>query len=511
MASTNHCLCPPRRGAGGCCPARTAYVERQVLPVGELELSPPEDDTGFGASTAVSADGRVLVVGAPRTFQDVGHVYVYERRCFYGASRTSVTADDFVLVQTLEADAEDVDAMFGTSVAVSADGARLVVGSPRQSDAPPGSPDNDVGAVYVYDRTVGKTACATPYTLVQKVVPQMLDAEGEVVPETEFTQGFGFRVALSRNEQVLLVSNRLYDSTFIEPNAAVYWYTDCSPRRYALVCSKTVNPPFLFRQRIDTAEAAEQVEVPAANLNAIGTALALSADGTVAIVGASFATPSPPTIEEAGAVLVYRRQKVTGHACGAWALAQYIENEQIITNLDNFGAAVALTPDAQYLAVESIEFRQPDSPDTFKRFVTVYRAQCVAGQPTFVQDGPRLPALESQENEPAERRQLSLAMSDDGCIVAVGLEDTDVGSPEQNRAGQVAVYCRSRNADGQTVWTQRQQLDQGVDAQENGRFGESVSMSGDAKTLVAGVAPSGNSNYDLVYVYGSHLVPPTGH
>lgn len=503
----SYAACRGRHDTVDCCALRTDYVEQQVLPVGALNGS-PQAPTAFGFSTALSTDGSVLVVGAPVDDTFAGRVFVYERRCTHGvAGRAAV--QDFVLVQTLSSDQDESGGLvfFGYSVAVSATGDRIAVGAPYQSDAPAGSPDNDVGAVKVYERTVGRRSCQQPWTLVQTVLPETRNAGGTIVPDTASPGGFGTTVALSHSGQVLVVGNVFSQATLDFPAGTVYWYTACSLRR-AAQCreSSAATAPFRFQQRIDRDQAAAQAGVLPEDLVSFGTALALNADGTVTIVGASLSSNGSPPATFAGSAFVYRRATLRGKTsvCNTWQFDQSIANNQ---PNDLFGVAVALTPDARYLAVESVEFDGPDSPDTVTRFVTVYRERCVDARRVYVQDGDALPALVTQLNDIFTYFQDSLAISDDGCIVAVGLELTPVGSPAQTGAGQVAVYERSRNAAGQTVWTQRQQLDQGDDATINAAFGRSVSMSSDATTLVASATRLGNdTTKTLVYVYDSRLV-----
>ena len=116
--------------------------------VGILTGSYSGSNDDFGSRIACSADGNIIVVGAkddnlPGSADDSGLVYVFDRE-----------GNDFTEVGILTGShADDENDEFGYSVACSADGNTIIVGA--RDDNLPGSAD-DSGVVYVYDR-VGTT------------------------------------------------------------------------------------------------------------------------------------------------------------------------------------------------------------------------------------------------------------------------------------------------------------------------------------------------------------------
>jgi hypothetical protein len=98
----------------------------------------------FGISVAISADGNTIIVGAyddntPNNASDSGVVYVFDR---VGTTFTEVG----ILTGTYASHADDE---FGNSVACSADGNTIIVGA-RDDNIPDNADDS--GVVYVFDR-----------------------------------------------------------------------------------------------------------------------------------------------------------------------------------------------------------------------------------------------------------------------------------------------------------------------------------------------------------------------
>jgi hypothetical protein len=88
----------------------------------------------FGSSLALSQDGATLAVGIQRP-ASFGKAYVFAR-------------DGDTWVEQFKPEASGTNSGFGTSVALSGDGSLLAVGAPRED-----SPSSDAGTVYVYARS----------------------------------------------------------------------------------------------------------------------------------------------------------------------------------------------------------------------------------------------------------------------------------------------------------------------------------------------------------------------
>lgn len=117
------------------------WIEADYLKAGE-----PESQSGFGASLALSSDGRLLAVGADRQSGDgsaAGAVFVYRR------------ADDphWPEWATVLPRRNTEDQRFGAAVAVSGEGeaAVLAIGAPNDGEPDPGQPSRGgPGVVFVY-------------------------------------------------------------------------------------------------------------------------------------------------------------------------------------------------------------------------------------------------------------------------------------------------------------------------------------------------------------------------
>lgn len=103
-----------------------------------FKLTNPTQGAGvqFGFSVAVSSDGQRVAIGAPGYNGNRGIVHVYQR----------TTGNNWVLLLSLSASDAAANAYFGYAVAISADGARVYVGSPGRKDGSSASK----GACYVY-------------------------------------------------------------------------------------------------------------------------------------------------------------------------------------------------------------------------------------------------------------------------------------------------------------------------------------------------------------------------
>jgi hypothetical protein len=162
-----------RSARGGVVLARAgAAWKRQGAP-----LTAPRDRTGssgdHGASVALSADGRTALVGAPSWGGNVGAVWAFTRTRGTWSRTARPGSHDRV-----------GDGNFGSSVALSADGATAVVGAP--------SDDQNAGAAYVFTRS--------GTTWRQRGVK--LTGRDEVVEDDGM---FGARLALSSDGATALV------------------------------------------------------------------------------------------------------------------------------------------------------------------------------------------------------------------------------------------------------------------------------------------------------------------
>lgn len=113
------------------------------VPLIEQRLESGIANDSFGLSVALGgADGELLAIGAPADDSfglNTGKVYLYRRQATTGV---------YALIATLDPPVPAATGNFGTALAISIDGSRLVVGEPKAQVA-----TTELGAVHVYDLT----------------------------------------------------------------------------------------------------------------------------------------------------------------------------------------------------------------------------------------------------------------------------------------------------------------------------------------------------------------------
>jgi trimeric autotransporter adhesin len=303
---------------------RARWVHRAYL-----KASNASARDGFGCSVALSADGNTLAVGAcGEDGSDAGgdpdHDGTPQAGAVYVFARSGASWRQTDYLKAPDASAGD---RFGSSVALSADGATLAVGAPFEASAAAGvdgDRDDDstpgAGAVYVLARGAGG------FQLHAYVKANTPDAQ----------DGFGARVALSSDGAVLAVAAPGEDSSATGIGEDLD--DDAAPDAGAV---------YVFSREPASPPWRQDAYVKAANARAgasFGSALALSADGKIAAVGSSgersMATgvggdPSDGGLVEAGAAYVLQRD------AAGWRQRAYLKASN--TNArDAFGRALAL-------------------------------------------------------------------------------------------------------------------------------------------------------------------------
>ncbi len=207
-------------------------------------LSAPSGAIHFGSSVSLSSDGAVALVGAPRTNSDAGAVYIYTYDSSTGTWSSPVTLS-----------APGGAIAFGSSVSLSSDGTVVLVGAPAFVSF------NTIAAgaayIYTYDSSTG--TWSSPVVLT--------------VPSG--AADFGSSVALSGNGEVALVGAPDLNSN---PGAA-YIYTSST-------------------EAWSSASSPVALTVPSGAAD-FGLSVALSGNGEVALVGAPDLNSNP------GAAYIY--------------------------------------------------------------------------------------------------------------------------------------------------------------------------------------------------------------
>lgn len=474
----------------------------------------PEDL--FGVSVALSADGTTMAVGASEetstargigadqnsnTGDRNGAVYVFRR-----SAGGSWSQEAYIKASnTGNAD------YFGEALALSANGATLVVGAWGESSSARGingDQNNDdamwSGAVYVFQRSTGAT-------WTQEAFIKASNADER--------DRFGHAITLSADGAMLAVG------AFGEASAAggVGGNQDSNAARDS-------GAVYVFR-RSAGGSWMQEAYIKASNPDGgdyFGYSVALSSDGATLAVGAWSESSAARGINgdgsndsslSSGAAYVFRRN------AGSWTQEAYVKASNSDSG-DNFGYSVALSADGAMLAVgargEDSTARGIGGDESANSAVgsstgAVYVFRRVAG--SWAKEA----YVKSSNSQEGDRFGWSVALSADGARLAVGapLEDSDArgtgGAQESNAAidsGAVYVFRRSTSA----IWAQEAYL-KASNTGSGDEFGRQIALSGDGTTLAVGAIhedsaargidgdQAGNSHPDsgAAYVYTRSL------
>lgn len=464
--------------AGGCSAHSAALTPDLTRAIGYVKASNSGMDAEFGSSIALSADGRLMAVGArgersgatgvngnqssdpdrPQTHS--GAVYVFER-----------AGDAWSQQAYIKASNTEANDSFGVSLALSADGSTLAVGAPGEGSNARGingdqsnNSTSGAGAVYVFSRSGGSWS--------QQAYLKASNTQPAAIRETQGlglvlnAHDFGSSVALSANGNILSVAapGETSNSTGINGRQ-----DDTSARLAGAV--------YVFAR--NNATWAQQAYVKASNTEAydrFGSSIALSAGGTTLAVGApgedSNGNPADNSLPGTGAVYVFT------YANGAWQQQAYLKANGAGQTY-GFGASVSLSSNGETLAVGA-------SGNTDRIFSTPGPGGAfifVRGDTGWTQQVHIPGAIGDQHFAKA------LALSTDGNLLAFGNSaDQSLSSGiNGSQAGQTlysvgAVHVYARQG---THWDRRAYL-KASNADEGDEFGTSVALSADGRTLAVG-------------------------
>lgn len=322
-----------------------------------------------------------------------------------GSAAQSASSAMLATIGYLKAASVDIDDALGTSVAVSGDGATLVVGVPGEDSNATGIDGNaalntsvNSGAAYVFARTAGgwsqqayvKASNTSPGNAFGKAVaistdgstiaisaPQRNTGAGSVyvfvrngaswaqqaaltASNTQGDDRFGTALALTANGSILAVGAIGEDSGSTDPanNSA-----PDAGAAYVFVRAGSVWSQQAYLKASNVQE--DDLFGAALALNATGTTLAIGATGEASASTAINGDQSNNAAGGAGAVYIFTDNGAT------WAQSAYIKAGNA-EPLDSFGAAIALSADGNTLAVGApqedgtvtgAEFPIPDPPD----------------------------------------------------------------------------------------------------------------------------------------------------
>lgn len=265
----------------------------------------------LGSAIAISADGKTALVAGEDEDDggktNNGAVYVFVNPAGTWMQQAKLLASD-----------KETGDHFGRSVALSADGNIALIGAADQDE---GATNNN-GAAYVFSRTM------TTWTETKKLLAMDLAA----------SENFGQSVALSADGKTALIGANNEDDATLMDNGAAYVFVESG--------GVWMQQAKLFAN--DKAGASN-----------FGSSVALSPDGSVALVGAE--AQDAGGLPDSGAGYVFRRMGMMWNFT-----AQIVASDAAMG--DRLGSAAALSADGE-LAVLGAKFKAPNSAGATYVFV----------------------------------------------------------------------------------------------------------------------------------------------
>ncbi len=238
----------------------------------------------FGHGVSLSSSGSILLVGAPQGNGGTGRAYLLYKQV---TTCPNLTTESWALRFALVAQSPQVNAKFGSSVGISADGRYGIIGEPNRTDTLPGQ-----GAAYLY-ALVG--------------IDWMLQ-QGPIVSPIPTNNGqFAQSVAIANNGLYLVIGD--------------------SARTTAVIYGKTAYNDWIANYDL----------TPPDGLGTTGDAVSISFDGTVAIASDTSDSAIP-----GGRVLVAER------FTNRWQL-RYVLSPVALASGDTFGATTMVAADGAFV------------------------------------------------------------------------------------------------------------------------------------------------------------------
>ncbi|MEW6434285.1 MAG: cadherin-like beta sandwich domain-containing protein [Myxococcota bacterium] len=452
----------------------TVARARRTVEQGVLAQPTPVMGDALGSSAALSRDGNTLVVGAPGddatggAVMNGGAAFVFQR-----------VAGTWRLVQTLRASNAGALDAFGSSVAISAHGAVIAIGAPKEDSD--GAGDNeaaaDSGAVYVFRASAGA------WTEEARLKATLVGAG----------DGFGASVAVSGDGQVIAAGGPDEDGGLpgIDNDAS----DDTAPSAGAV---------WIFRHGTAWAQ---EAYVKASNPDArdrFGVAVALNDDGSVVAVGATGESSAATTIDglpdddsalNAGAVYVFRKATT-------WAQLVRLKASNAGAG-DVLGASVAISGDGKTVVAgawgEDSGRVGVDGPDDDT-------ADLAGAAYVFVEAASgwqQAARLKASNADSGDRFGQSVSVSRDGQSVVVGAPGEassamglDGDQALNNLLAAGAAYLFGKTSAG---WVQEVYAKASTPAVGDG-FGSTVTLAGDGVSFTCG-APGAASGAGAAYAF----------
>ena len=466
------------------CGAWTApLVPDLARAIGYFKASNSDQTDGYGASVALSSDGSTLAVGAPgeaskatgvngdqsdNSVPGAGAVYVFTRSASGWQQQAYLKASNTRTIPIpAPYPASMGRALFGTSVSLSADGSVLAVGAPGESSNARGINGDQAntdapgaGAVYVFQRTGGSTWAQQAYVKANNTVAATtyrLDVMGYFFLNSAH---FGSGVSLSADGRQLAV---------VAPRAT----EEASAAGSAPVLARAA---YVFARQDTTWQQQAYLSTP----NASGFGSQWNIDSTIAMAadGRTLALRGWPDED----------LLVLANDAGTWKQQARLPVPGVRTR-GYVQPSTALAADGNTLVVSTA-----DSAQVYVRSQGAWAEQATL-RPSARRDDYFSVALSSDGNTLAVS-----AWADASGAIGIQGNQADTSAPD---AGAVHLYKRSG-----VTWSQRAYL-KASNTDRGDRFGRSVALSGDGRTLAVGATgedskatgiqgdPSDNSSADI--------------
>ena len=467
----------PGTGAGD--PSAPTGAWQQTV---RLRPANPGRDEAFGSAVRQSADGSTLAVSevsdksasttinGSETDRPVGAVIGS------GSVHVYTRGVDGHFVRQAYLKAPQAGGWFGSGLAVSPDGNRIVAGAPAARGV-------RVDYPYALGGTEYGFGAGSLYQLDRDAAGQWQLSQSLTIPDGRQSDNLGWAVAMSDDAQWVVAGAP--SRRFGDVNTAEDYRAGLEKSGAAYVFRRDASGQLVQQQRL-------RAPAPAAYA-AFGSVVAISGDGAWIAVGAPndsngldgqpVADPLAAHVRNSGAVHVYQRQ-----ADGTFKPFAALK-APVGKNFQQFGGAIAMSGDGSRMAIGgAMSGYAVESEPIYSIAAT---ADIGPGEVFLYQRGASGWTLEATlagiQGAVYDRFfGYAVDLSPDGQTLAVGmpLDGSGVGAPNAagylSTAGSVRLYQL-----GAAGWTASQTL-RPATAGQGSTFGRSVSLSRDGHTLAAG-------------------------